>query len=205
MQEKLKEYIDGLFASVPDSENAFSAKAEALGRLTLIYDSYIKQGKSENEAYALAISSLGNMGDILSRAQNGNENIADIQKNRRLASLLTAVAVAMYILCPVPVLTLQDNIGVVLLLVIVAVATGLIVFAAMTRKKAGKAEIVLSDEPQSKAFKAVSSALWSVTVAIYLVVSFFTHAWHITWIIFLIAAAVEGIIKAVFDLKESAQ
>ena len=36
---------------------------------------------------------------------------------------------------------------------------------------------------------------------IYLLVSFFTGAWHITWILWLVFAAVEAIIKLVFNTK----
>ena len=52
-----------------------------------------------------------------------------------------------------------------------------------------------------RAMKALSSALWSIITVIYIIISFWTMAWHITWVIFLIGAAVEGILKAVFELK----
>ena len=51
-------------------------------------------------------------------------------------------------------------------------------------------------------FKALSSALWTLTVAVYLIVSFMTMAWHITWIIFLIAALLEGVLKAIVSLRK---
>ena len=42
---------------------------------------------------------------------------------------------------------------------------------------------------------AYLGAFWSLVVALYFILSFLTMAWYITWIIFLIAAAVEQIIK----------
>ena len=54
---------------------------------------------------------------------------------------------------------------------------------------------------RSPVYGAVSGALWALTLCAYLLVSFLTGAWYITWMIFLIAAAVDNIIKAIFDLR----
>ena len=39
-------------------------------------------------------------------------------------------------------------------------------------------------------------------LVVYFLVSFATHAWHITWLIFVITAAVNGLVGACMDLKE---
>ena len=54
------------------------------------------------------------------------------------------------------------------------------------------------DESKHKTKKrsAYLGAFWSLIVALYFIISFATMAWYITWIIFLIGAAVEQIIKA---------
>lgn len=205
MEQKLKEYIDGLFASVPYSEQAFSVKSETLGKLMLTYDNYTAMGKSENEAYALAVSSLGDIQSILARAYtNAPDNKAE--NSKKYGGLLMAAAVALYILCPVPVILLGNKLfGVALLLLMVAMATGLIIFYAVTKKKTPTYKnSTLSDE-NAGIFKAVSSAMWAVIIVAYFVLSFTTFAWHITWIVFPIGAAIEGIIKAIFELKESKQ
>ncbi len=64
------------------------------------------------------------------------------------------------------------------------------------------------DEQQQKAAekrKAYLSAFWLIVVAVYFLISFATHAWFITWIIFLIAAAMEQILKAAFVTEQEAQ
>ena len=43
--------------------------------------------------------------------------------------------------------------------------------------------------------------IWMLFTALYLLISFTTHAWHITWILFLIAPAVINILNAVLDAK----
>ena len=50
--------------------------------------------------------------------------------------------------------------------------------------------------------KAVTSTVWLVGVTVYFILSFATHAWYITWILFPITAAVKALVKAIFDLKE---
>ncbi|MEA5002289.1 MAG: hypothetical protein VB081_02190 [Christensenella sp.] len=53
--------------------------------------------------------------------------------------------------------------------------------------------------------KAYSSAFWLIVVAAYILISFATRAWHITWIIFLIGAAAEQIMKAAFMTEGETQ
>ena len=53
---------------------------------------------------------------------------------------------------------------------------------------------------RSPIYAAISGALWIVTVCLYLQISSATGYWHVTWLIFLMATAVDNIIKAVFDL-----
>ena len=50
--------------------------------------------------------------------------------------------------------------------------------------------------------KTIIGSLALITTGIYLLISFSTGAWHITWIIFLIFAVIARIIKLVFYLKE---
>ena len=49
---------------------------------------------------------------------------------------------------------------------------------------------------------AIRSAIWTITVAIYIIISFTTGAWHLTWVIFLVAAAVQAVINAGFTMKK---
>lgn len=49
--------------------------------------------------------------------------------------------------------------------------------------------------------KAVDSAFWLLVVAVYFLLSFLTHRWDITWIIFIAAPAVSGILHAAMGGK----
>ena len=62
------------------------------------------------------------------------------------------------------------------------------------------------DEEEEKeiippARKAINRAVSSIALVIYLILSFATGAWHITWLIFIISWAAKQIVKAVFELK----
>jgi MFS family permease len=54
---------------------------------------------------------------------------------------------------------------------------------------------------RSPVYGVISSVLWALTLGAYLLCSFLTDAWHITWMIFLIATALDNVIKAILDLR----
>lgn len=58
------------------------------------------------------------------------------------------------------------------------------------------------DGTGKEVFKSLRSAIWSVTTALYIIISFMTFAWHITWVIFLIAGAVVNMLKAYYEMKD---
>lgn len=209
MEENLRNYVDSLFASVPVSESSFRVKAETLGRLNITYAELLKLGKTDEEAYSLAIASLGDIREILSAAYGETREAAEFsgeeyQKASSRNAVLKSVAVALYILSPVPCIIFQNTLGVVLLFVFIAAATGLIIFSSMTKKKYKTYGYEKSGpDERNSVEKAVISALWAVVVVMYFIVSFLTSAWYITWVIFLIGAAADGIVKAIFDLREA--
>ena len=118
----------------------------------------------------------------------------------------------LYILCVVPVILLDDSIlGVVIMFVMVAVATGIVIYNNMTKPKYLKKDSTVVEEfkewkasnvEKNTLYKSITGAMWSVIVIIYFVISFLTMAWHITWIIFLIGSALQGIVHAIFELKK---
>ena len=95
--------------------------------------------------------------------------------------------------------------------VLIAAATGLIIYTNMSRPKYNKQDDTIVEEFKEwqstkssnyRAYKSIKSAITSITVVVYLLVSFLTFQWWITWIIFLIGGAVEKAVKAYFEMKE---
>jgi len=136
--------------------------------------------------------------------------------HKHQTAMITTVAVMLYIFCAGPVILFRSVIGVSLLLVMVAAATGMIIYDSMARPK--KREMTDEFLPQgrekhdiyfsrgkksrNKATKSISSAITTITLVLYFIISFQTGAWHISWVIFLLGAAVNNIIKALFELRE---
>lgn len=209
MNEKLRNYIDALFEKAPKTVRAVELKEEMFQNLTDKYNDLIAQGKSEEAAYNIAVASIGDV-DSLIAGLSGERNV-ESEEGRKRSALLTAIAVALYITCAVPVILLQNTVGVMLLLVFVATATGLLIYNDVTRKKYVKADDTMVEEfkewkqnsrQKDQAANAVIGSLWLIAVCVYMLVSFATGAWHLTWIIFLITAAVASIIKGIFMLKK---
>lgn len=78
----------------------------------------------------------------------------------------------------------------------------------MTKPKQAAEDAARPDEArrqETPEYKAFVSALWGVTALIYVVLSFLTGAWHITWLLFLIAVSVQNLVCAIGDLKRDSQ
>lgn len=58
------------------------------------------------------------------------------------------------------------------------------------------------EKPSRSGRGAAIAALWLLTTALYFVLSFATGAWHLTWILFLIAGAATGLVSAIYDWKK---
>lgn len=220
MEDKLRAYMDHLFREVPNSKNAIEVKEEILQNLIDKYHDLLAEGKSEEAAYNIAVASIGDVSELLEslkkeEADSGTGQNAYMQWKQRSAGI-TAVAVMLYILCVIPPiitesLHIPDAIGACGMFLFIAVATGLLVYNSMTKPSRKKNDDTMMGEfkewkskndDKRQAMKAVKSALWSLITVLYFIISFVTGAWHISWIIFLIGAACDSIIKAVFDLTK---
>ena len=209
MNEKLRRYIDDLFANAPSTVRAVELKEELYQNLTDKYNDLIAEGKSEESAFNIAIASIGDV-DSLIGGLSGTKHV-ESEKSKKRSAILVAVAIALYILCPVPVILIQSEMGVMALFLFVAVATALLIYNGVTRERYVKADDTMVEEfkewkqnskQKNKAVDAIVGSFWLIAVCVYIVVSFMTGAWHITWIIFLIAAAISSMIRGIFMLKQ---
>lgn len=203
MREHLIRYIDLLFAGTP---HAVDIKQEILQNTLDRYDDLITQGKTPEAAYQLAISGIGDISEILNTDRDPAASVytapaAEKKEKPVWQKVLQAIGICLYILCPVPLFVLQNEIGLCGLLAIVAVATALMVISSGKEKETPKQE-QQEDSPKMSMRKAVSSVVFAVGLCVYLGVSFLTQAWYITWVIFPLMAAVKGLVNACMDLKE---
>ena len=59
-----------------------------------------------------------------------------------------------------------------------------------------------ADTPEKKHQKSILYITEAIFFVTYIILSFTTMAWHITWVLWIVYAIVEMIIKLVFDLKK---
>lgn len=220
MEDKLRAYMDHVFRDIKPSKKSVELKEEILQNLVDKYHDLLAEGKTPEAAYNIAVASIGDTEELLSSlrengVQGSTISAEKMEQGRRKSALLTAVAVMMYILSVLPPILMagtkyEETLAPALMFCIIAAATGLVIYGQMSKPRYRKVDDSIVEEfkewqnqtdSDRRAFRAISSAMWSLITVIYIVVSFTTMAWHITWVIFLIGAAIEGIIKAVFELK----
>lgn len=209
MREQLISYVNLLFAGTTDT---VEIKQEILQNTLDRYDDLVEQGKSPEAAYRLAISGIGDINEILGQEKpepNVSQHAPETAEDEKQGKLLKAVAIAFYIACPIPLFALGDEIGLCLTLLLVAAATALIVMSGkkepetvQTSPVAYSSSTQHSPETQ-KLIKTIGLVVMIICVALYLVISFLTGAWFITWILFPLFACIKGLIVACIDLKEA--
>ena len=210
MKAQLEKYVELLFAGSPASEDMMQ---EILQNTLDKYDDYLTQGKSPEAAYRLAISGIGDISELLGQEQNAPvpQSPAHTKTDYRgrpikpmWKRVLTAVAVGLYILCAIPLIlfgeTGFETLGLIATISIAAVATVAIIIASSgdTDDEDDEEEDNRHQPPLQKAINSLVDVLGLIA---YLFISFQTGAWHITWVIFPIIAALNGIVRAIFDLS----
>ena len=213
MKEKLIQYVDLLFAGATGSEEI---KQEILQNTLDRYDDLIAEGRSPESAYRIAISGIGDINEILGQgfqtrsstvtAPSAPSPCKGSSKDSSTKKILQAVAVGLYIISLVPLIILSEihmeTLGLCATLGICAVATVLIVLGSKNQENA-QPYPPKSSSPSKALCESICHTVWVVALVLFFLISFLTGAWFITWLIFPMAGAVQGLIKAIFDLKEA--
>lgn len=208
MRDQLIQYVNLLFAA---STGAEEIRDEILQNTLDRYDDLVDQGKTPQAAYQLAISGIGDINELLSGspapiAVPVTERTDDKEE---FARKMRALAIGLYIVSLAPTILLDtmfhlSELGFIFTLMIVAAAT--VIMIIYSKKNAKEAPTRFNprqeDTPQDELKKSIRKLVSAVGLAVYLLVSFATGAWYITWLIFPITAAINGIINACIDLKE---
>ncbi|MBR1638442.1 MAG: hypothetical protein IJ688_03550 [Treponema sp.] len=211
MNRKIKNYVDVLFNDVPKTRKAAELKEEILADLNEHFEAHISEGKSENQAYTEALGDMGDIDELLSSLAPERELKPRIDEYRRKKAQNTSVSVMLYIfgvilLCALPAICNifgvwdEDKAGItgfILMLVCAAIATGLLIYTRMsvpqdvepfiTKKETSEFDMTTS---KGRYWAGISKLYWMIVTIIYLGISFATMAWHITWLIWLIASAI---------------
>lgn len=210
MREQLIQYVNLLFAGASDCDEI---KQEILQNTLDRFDDLVAQGKSPEAAYRLAISGIGDINEILGSNVNAapistamNQSVQPETEDDIKRKKTRAVAIALYILCALPLIVLGDfgldNLGLCLTLVLVAVATYLMIITGKKDDDDEEDEQEHANEPKHPLKESIGKLIWIFGLVAYFALSFTTGAWHITWLIFPIMACARGLSDAIIDLVE---
>lgn len=228
MEYRIRAYVDELFQSAPRTQRAYELKIELTQNLLDKYFALLSEGKSQEDAYNLTVMSIGDVQELFAGLQEEGEApvppvvqpIAVPGSSR--SALVVTIAVMLYILSVVPLIGLTalfgeysaaPTLGVILMFVMIACATGMLIYNHMTKPKNVDIPMpatVVEDFKQwqsgksqkKQLMKSIRAAYWPLVLAFYFLVSFGTGKWYITWVVFLIAPAVDSIINAVLSLQD---
>ncbi len=116
-----------------------------------------------------------------------------------------AISVVLYflgvvwIMISIPVMNMNPIIAAAMFLLICGIATGLIIYVCIRYKKIKTPKETETDKLRNQ----ISDVVAIIVTIIYLIISFKTMAWHLTWIIWVIFGLFEEILKLVFMLRSS--
>lgn len=217
MNEKLKNYVEKIFENAPKTKKAYDLKEEIISNLIDKYNDLKSSGKTEDESYNIAISNIGDIGELVSNLKDGDVfNVEKTEQERKKSALFISAAVGLYIFGLIPPILCSElsgaeeleTIGVLAMFFMWGIATMLLVYNGVSKPKYKGVDNTLVEEfKEWKSLKenentkkaSIKSAMWSLVTAIYLIISFMFMAWAYSWIIFIIGEAISKIIDAVYE------
>lgn len=217
MNVNIEAHVNALFSNAPGGIHVSEMKEELLANLNDKYDDLIQAGKHEDEAFALAISGIGDIDNLLKDFGEAPEyQPLEIAKNQKKRSVFISIGIALYVLSIAPFILYGRvgtfNIGTLIMCVIWAIGTGFVVFGnSISRVKYSKAnnsfvedykEMIANDNDRKQLRNAITASIWSLVVVFYLAFSFITSWWHVSWIIFLVGACAQQLILIGFTKPE---
>lgn len=209
MLRNLYDRYDDLLAGGKSPAAAYNAAVAGVGDVTELLDAVVGESDTDAESAPSKQKKTASMTP---------EEVQRVKAYKKRSAILTAAAVSMYIVCWLPMTiigALTDSdiggaIGLAIMFLMIAGATAILIYTDMNKPKGMESDDDADDDEAddddddgrhstSPACKVISAFLWPLTICAYLLISFKTQDWHITWVIFPIAAALEGAIKALFD------
>ncbi len=217
MIDKIRNKVEMLFEGAPQTKKAFELQEELIVNLTEKYNDLVSLGKAQDEAYNNVIASIGDVDELIrGLKQNDVFSIEREEKERKKTALVVAGAVGLYVLSVLVLITLaaifrvDGVIAFISFAVIAGASTCMLIYHFMSRPSYIKADETLVEEfkewkqghsQRNQLCKSLISIMWTIIVAIYLLISFTLRIWAYSWIIFIIGAVIEQIIKLLFDMR----
>ncbi len=215
MITKIRNYITKAFEDVPKTKKSIDMQEELISNLIEKFNDQLKAGKSEEEAYTAVIAGIGDLSELTEGLKERHVLSVPTAQQRKTSALFISTAVMIYILSPMALIfssqvLKQEVLGLMTMFAMIAIATGLLVFHFISRPKYNREDETMIEEfkewkasrDKNKAlFDALSASFWLIIVALYFYVNFTYAWWSFSWIIFILGAAIQNILKAIFELS----
>ena len=140
--------------------------------------------------------------------EKNQENVLTKQEVKEKSAKVVSSSVFLYFLAiivlivSIPVLNMNPVLATALFLLLIGWSTTRIIRHYMSIPKFEQTEEEIQMEERQKSLqKQINEIIMSIAGTIYFIVSFLTMAWHVTWIIFIIASLICQVVKLVFLLK----
>ncbi len=222
MKEKIEQYFNQLFEEAPKTRKALELKQELTQNALDKYEDIMQEGRySEEDAYQNVIQSVGDVRELFDDLEE--KSLLELpEKDRKKRAMLKAAAVGLYIFAGVMFFGLEtlsatvpgypfDGMGLAVAGLICIAPTIMLVYAAnMYPGYSKKVSTNMVEEYQQEKYRsgrnkeimgAVSCIIWTAALVLYFLISFTVGGWHITWVIFLIAACVQSIAVLINSLR----
>lgn len=141
--------------------------------------------------------------ELLTDKKSLKENSNEKEKIDTVKVLLICLSIFLYFVSVVSVIILEeyfnvnDGLSAATFLIFCGIATVIIVYVCMTRANKKNKE-----DKKNSLVDEIISIVSLMTVCIYLIISFLTGKWHLTWMIWIIYAIIVKIIQLVFHLRK---
>lgn len=227
MNEKIRNHVEDLFRDAPGTRRATELKEELIANLMDRYNDLITQGRDEETAYGIVITGIGDVEELIKGLREQDVfDVVQVQKQRQKSAVLISIGVGLYIVSFIFPIMFGMSVGmgtggidqmvygVVLMFVCWAIATMLIIYNAMSKPKYVKLdETIVEDFKEWKLEKgqknelqrAVQSIVWMIATILFFCIGFFANAFHVAWLVFILAVIVNQIIKLAFIYREGGQ
>jgi len=218
MIEKFRVKLNELFENAPQTSRARELKEELLANLMDRYNDLLASGKSEEEAFNIAIAGIGDIDEIIIGLKDSYEfNPEQMRKDREKRAFILSTSIGMYIMSVVILIMLTSvfrvsgDVAICIMLTIDALATSLLIYNAVSRPKYIKADDTIVEEfkewksannTEKEVINSIKSIMWLVIITLYFLLSFTLRIWSFSWILFIIGAAIERVITLIFQLRK---
>lgn len=219
--ENIRIYIENIFSGIVDNDETRRIKGELIQANEEKYLSYLQKGMNENEAFGRVIAEFGSIEEL--KAELGYEEldpdekrrkeelIEDYMKFQKRFGLMIATGVGLIfvgIIAAMLVTSESPEAQAIAFFIPLAVAVGIFITAGIQddaynkQLRANKLyEYMDESELRKEKYRngegghPYQGVIYTLALAIYLYLGLFCGNWHPSWLIFIVAAAVDQLMN----------